>query len=298
MGDSTTTDPLTEHEHENEIESPHHPAESPQKQPSLGINNTPLRRYAVLSAIQLLRRIKPLTGNVVFLSNKLCVKFGHFVQLSEASTLQFIAQHTSIPVPKVHCAFVHKDCTYILMDRIDGKMLLLDWRSRSAESKEKILQQLKEFVTELRSLPPPGPGISNVDGGPLFDFRFPTSNAIGPFKTIHEFHLFLRNGIQEWRSDVYPEVNRMIALQDRPWPMPVFTHGDLSSLNILARGDTVVGIIDWETSGWFPSYWEHSMAWYVNPRNIFWQEEVEKFLESTPEDMEMEEIRLRLFGHV
>lgn len=36
----------------------------------------------------------------------------------------------------------------------------------------------------------------------------------------------------------------------------VFTHGDLSSLNILARVDDIVGIIDWETAGWYPSYWE------------------------------------------
>ncbi|KAF7760078.1 hypothetical protein Agabi119p4_10754 [Agaricus bisporus var. burnettii] len=282
MGDSNTTNPLNEHEHQNERGTTPHQARSPQKYLSLGIHNTFLRRYAVLSAVQLLRRIRPSDGNVIFLSNKLCVKLGPFVQLSEASTLQFIAQHTSIPVPKVHCAFIHNNCTYILMDRIDGKMLLLDRRSRSAESKGKILQQLKGFITELRSLPPPGPGISNMDGGPVFDYRFPgPSKAIGPFKNIHEFHVFLRNGVQS--SDTYPEIGRMAALQDRPWPMPVFTHGDLSSLNILARGDTIVGIIDWEASGWYPSYWEHSMAWYVNPWNVFWQEEVGKFLESTPE---------------
>jgi len=34
----------------------------------------------------------------------------------------------------------------------------------------------------------------------------------------------------------------------------VFTHGDLSSLNVLVRGDQIVGIIDWETAGWYPSY--------------------------------------------
>jgi len=33
-----------------------------------------------------------------------------------------------------------------------------------------------------------------------------------------------------------------------------FTHGDLSSLSILARGDEVVAIVDWEIAGWCPSY--------------------------------------------
>ena len=37
----------------------------------------------------------------------------------------------------------------------------------------------------------------------------------------------------------------------------VFTHGDLSSFNIVARVDGIVGIIDWETAGWYPSYWEY-----------------------------------------
>lgn len=268
------------------------------KHSSLGVNNTLWRRVMILSAIRLLDRVRPSVGHVLFLTDKLCVKIGAFSPLSEASTLQFVAQHTSIPVPKVHCAFRHKDCTYILMDRIHGEMVAIGWTSRSAESKGKILQQLKGMIQELRSLPPPGPSISGADGGPVYDVRFPgTSKTIGPFKTIHDFHLFLRNGIHKGPTK-YPEIDRMIALQDRPWPLPVFTHGDLSSLNILVRGDNVVGIVDWETSGWYPTYWEHSMAWYVNPRNTFWKEEVGKFLESTPEDMEMESARLMYFGDV
>jgi RIO-like serine/threonine protein kinase len=32
------------------------------------------------------------------------------------------------------------------------------------------------------------------------------------------------------------------------WPLK-FIHGDLSSLNIIVRGDTIVGLIDWQTAG-------------------------------------------------
>jgi aminoglycoside phosphotransferase len=220
------------------------------------------------------------------------------VQLSEASTLRYVGENTYIPVPKVHCALVHKDKTYILMERIDGKTLIRGWRTRSTESKGKILVQLKNMVDQLRSLPPPSSRISNVDGGPVYDCRFPgTSLSIGPFDTIHDFHCFLRNGVEAHPGNL-PDVNRMVALQDRPWPMPVFTHGDLSSFNILVRGDDVVGIIDWETSGWYPSYWEYSMARHANPRNIFWREEVSSFLDATPEEEEMEQIRLAYFGDV
>lgn len=67
------------------------------------------------------------------------------------------------------------------------------------------------------------------------------------------------------------EVRELIKQQDQDddkWPL-VFTHGDLSRLNILARGDDIVGIIDWETAGWYPSYWEYTTACQVNPQNSF-----------------------------
>ena len=45
------------------------------------------------------------------------------MDLSETSAMHFIAQHTSIPVPKVHCAFVRRDSSYIVMEHIDGEMI-------------------------------------------------------------------------------------------------------------------------------------------------------------------------------
>lgn len=76
----------------------------------------------------------------------------------------------------------------------------------------------------------------------------------------------------------------------------VLTHGDLSSLNILVRGDTVVGIIDWETAGWFPLYWEYTCASNVNPQNEFWRQEVDKFMTPMPHELRMEGIRQKYFG--
>jgi RIO-like serine/threonine protein kinase len=39
------------------------------------------------------------------------------------------------------------------------------------------------------------------------------------------------------------KVQELIHLQNKTWPL-VFTHGDLSSLNILVCGDNIIGIID------------------------------------------------------
>lgn len=171
------------------------------------------------------------------------------------------------------------------------------WAKRTESSKASILAQLRSMVEEMRQIRcPEGQGVSNVDGGPIWDCRLPGSTMChGPFETIPEFHKYLRGGF-EADPNHYPEVTELIALQDRPWPSPKFTHGDLSSLNILVRGDLVVGIVDWETAGWYPTYWEYSTASQVNPQNYFWANEIDKFLEPMPEALAMEKIRQKYFG--
>ena len=267
------------------------------------INNTRLRRFLVLAAVKLLKRIVPSHGAVIFISNKLCIKFGPLRNLPETSAMRFIAQHTSIPVPKVYCAFTRKGWTYIVMEKMNGEMLGSGWGERSDCSKAKILQQLKRMVDEMRNIPSrrgegQRQGVRNVDGGSIWDSRLPgTSMCHGPFESVHDFHRYLRGGFNA-DPNHYPEVSELIALQDRAWSPPVFTHGDLSSLNILVHGDVIVGIIDWETAGWYPSYWEYTTASQVSPMNYFWREEINKFLDPMPEALEMEKLRQKYFGDV
>jgi hypothetical protein len=103
------------------------------------------------------------------------------------------------------------------------------------------------MVLEMRSISPPeGTGIPAVDGGPLFDYRLPgTTGHIGPLRTIENFHLYLRRG-QEDHPQHLPEVRELIFRHAEYHSTMAFTHGDLSSLNILISGDKLVGIIDWK----------------------------------------------------
>ena len=274
------------------------PTYAAQSQP---INATTFRRYLTLLAIKFSKRFRKQSSSpVLFLSKKLCVKCGPQVNLSEASAMEFVAKHTSIPVPRVYCAFKHKNQSYIVMERIHGEPLANGWYGRSKESREKILAQLKNMIEEMRRImPPDGIGVANVDGGPLYDLRLPgPSRHSGPFRTIQDFHKHLRGG-QEAHPKHWPEISELISQQDEfGSPPPVFTHGDLNSANILASGDKVVGIVDWETSGWYPAYWEYTTAWNVNPRNEIWRGEVDKFIQPHPKELEMEKIRLKYFGDV
>lgn len=259
--------------------------------------DNPFYRYAILVAIKILKRIRPRDGNVLMLTDSVCVKYGPLVQLSEASAIRFISQHTSIPVPKIYCAFTHGGWNYIVMERIQGEYIGRGWVKRDEESKAKLLSQLSDMVLEMRRLQPPdGVGVASVDGGPLYDCRVPgPSLRHGPFKTIQDFHRHLRMGL-EFDDKLQPDVQKLIKQQDRSWPL-VFTHGDLSSLNILARGDKIVGIVDWETAGWYPAYWEYTSACQVNPQNSFWIHEIDKFLQPWPEELAMERIRWERFGN-
>ncbi|KAH9217654.1 hypothetical protein DL95DRAFT_434543 [Leptodontidium sp. 2 PMI_412] len=195
--------------------------------------------------------------------------------LPEAYTLQFIAENTSITVPKVYCAFSRKGRAYIAMERVQGQMLGQGWSNRSLVSQ-----------TRLRALQPPeGQGVSNAAGGPIWDCR-PHGETMwhGPFKTIHEFHKHLRGGFDAGPNH-YPDFSEMITLQDVDWGLPVFTHGDLSSLNIL-------------TSGWYPKYWEYTTAKQVSPRNPFWEKGIDKFLEPMSKELGMEKVREKYFNDI
>ncbi|KAJ5505974.1 hypothetical protein N7453_004931 [Penicillium expansum] len=184
------------------------------------------------------------------------------------------------------------------MERIKGDMIGRGWVTRSENLKMRLLSQLAARVREMRNLQPlEGINVASVDGGSLFDCRVPgPSLRFGPFNTIQDFHRHLRMGI-EFDSRLVSEAQELIKQHSKSWPL-IFTHGDLSSLNILVRGDDVVGIIDWETAGWYPSYWEYTSAYQVNPQNSFWIDEIDKFLQPMPEELAMDRIRQKYFGDV
>lgn len=215
--------------------------------------------------------------------------------------MKFVSSSTTVPVPKVLLAFEHKKRVYIVMERLPGQPLSDGWAQRSAESKAKIFDQLRLMVQEMRNLQPPqDSGVSNVCGGPIFDPRLPNEAHWGPFRSIRDFHRELRNGIElnniKDVNTIPAKLEELIQFHEQPWDKPVFTHGDLSSLNILVDGDTIVGIVDWETAGWLPPYWEYTCAWDANPQNRFWQQEVDNFLVARPHDLEMEVTRKTYFG--
>lgn len=276
-------------------------SQAPSQHRSNPIHDTFWRRILTRLAVSIvntkgLRHLFKSPGGVIFVSNY-CIKAGPFTTLAEANVLQFVRDNTTIPVPTVYCAFTENGQTYIVMERIRAPMVASTWYLRSEESKAKILAQLRDMVEQLRGIQPPKDmGVANLDGGAIYDPRLPNDSFWGPFDTIDDFHRQLRQGTDGHHPEDPPDLKELISFHEHPSPPPVFTHGDLSSLNILARGDDIVGIVDWETTGWYPPYWEYTTAIHVNPQNQFWQDEIDNFLTPMPYELEMEKIRRRYFG--
>ncbi len=240
---------------------------------------------------------------VRYVSRRLCIRCADRTLLSEARAMQIVAATTTIPVPTIYCSFRHRGRVFILMERLPGSPLYFDWLTRTPASRKAILTQLKSMVEELRAIPPPSfinGHVAGVDGGVFYDGNLPAKSFWGPYDSIQAFHQALRdtNSVHAPNDteDMFPGLQELITFHDGLFTPPVFTHGDLSSFNILADGDKVTGIVDWETAAWMPPYWEYTNAWNVNPFNLFWQEEVGKFIPPDAHACKMEQIRRKYFG--
>lgn len=213
-----------------------------------------LQRSFTLAVITIFKSLRPRQSSVLFLTSRICIKYGPLQHLSEADAMQFIGSNTSIPVPKVYCAFEQKGIAYIVMSRLPGSPIGQNWSKRSDQSKARLLEQLKGYIQEMRTLKPPTSGVKGVNGSKLYDMRIPGGvHGFGPFDTVRDFHSFLTSGIQ-MSPDQFPEVNELIMMHENSHFTTCFTHGDLNSANILVNGDDVVGIVDWDTCGWYPEY--------------------------------------------
>ncbi|KAJ3491958.1 hypothetical protein NLJ89_g11285 [Agrocybe chaxingu] len=186
------------------------------------------------------------------------VKYTH--GRGEAATMQFAASRTSIPLPRVWFSFRHplrRDCEVILMSRHTGTVLSDAWPRLSGEKKDIITDQLRGFISQLRSLPVPDgqTDICSVTGGPIRCFRLHADGTTGPFRDEAHMNQQLRH-LHPLSDSRFPDIVRRAHSRKHPL---VFTHNDFFPRNILINEDSgmVVAVLDWESAGWFPSHWEY-----------------------------------------
>lgn len=229
------------------------------------------------------------------LSKNTFVKFaGGSAMLTEARTLDFIATHTTIPVPRVHHVFKCGRTMFLTMDYIPGVELDVAWKEMSEQQQRDLLEELRGYINQLRALVPPRPGaIEAVDGTGVDD---PWLSTIGPFDDIEPLHVSL--GLTYVRQERLPadRYDEFESAVERCYTRGVnheystrFVHGDLAPRNILVNPKTyrIAAIIDWQASGWLPEYWEYTQTYQSNWREPCWWELLrDHVLEPYPDELQ------------
>lgn len=95
-------------------------------------------------------QLNPYTGTLVV------PRSGNERVFNEAASLRFIAEHTDIPVPKLHCCFEDGEAVYLVMEYIEGVGM-----NELEENKRKVVEkELEVYLESMKKLK------SKVWGGP------------------------------------------------------------------------------------------------------------------------------------
>ncbi|CZS92031.1 hypothetical protein WAI453_000046 [Rhynchosporium graminicola] len=86
-------------------------------------------------------------------------------------------------------------------------------------------------------------------------------------------------------------LSRDLAKSDR---MPVFSHSDLQRKNILVERIQIsekeqfrIKLVDWESAGWYPAYWEYVAAFFAFKWDDDWSVRVEDIVDAWPAEAAM-----------
>ncbi|KAI1915617.1 hypothetical protein LOZ61_001548 [Ophidiomyces ophidiicola] len=225
---------------------------------------------------------------VVHIKPHIVVKYGSSGQLNliEGENMLFVRQMTAVRMPQVYALYTDpvKSVNYIVMEYIEGDVLASQWPNLTPTDKTNITNTLKKYFDQLRSLPSPGyfGGIGRrpLPEGMIWSEK-PNPQINGPLDTEHALNtaLALKYVIESDIQTVYKAAfYRRTLAQVFQGHDPIFTHGDFQRKNIIIRrssagsSDFEVTLIDWQTSGWYPSYWEYSMAMSATRWNDDWDQ--------------------------
>jgi aminoglycoside phosphotransferase (APT) family kinase protein len=191
---------------------------------------------------------------VVRVGEDLVVKSGN-IRSHEAQTLRFIAENTTIPVPKVHdVRWEDSQVVAITMDYMPGKRLDEAWDSLDSNQRLSVANELHSYINQLRELK--GEYIGAVDRGKAVIGRR-ISLECGPFDSEQQFNEFILGDIVQSAPELLQHYAKHALIDNHEI---VFTHSDISPRNILVEGGHVTAILDWEDAGWYPAYWEYTQA--------------------------------------
>ncbi|KAF1952359.1 hypothetical protein CC80DRAFT_495427 [Byssothecium circinans] len=196
-------------------------------------------------------------GNVV-------EKKGYRVYPNEVAAIKLVERYTDIPVPKIYHSAFTADEGCIKMSLMPGLKLEICWDDLDDDVKERLCREIWEMALKLREIPKP-PEIShyfqcNADGTASNDVLITPARL----ENTDPAPLATDAAVRQRIYDRYYHFNGRRYEKELPSMLPrsslsVFTHVDIAPRNIMVDKDAhVCGILDWESAGWYPDYWEYA----------------------------------------
>ncbi|KZT60857.1 kinase-like protein [Calocera cornea HHB12733] len=196
------------------------------------------------------------------------LKYG-FVRSSEPHAMILLRRHTKLHSSIVldyvtqtehntNVTSIPYTTTFLLMTAARGQSLMAVEDQLTPEQIKSIGLELRDYLVEMHKIPNPYKyGLCSSDGRGLDAPRFGGSD-IGPCENIRSFHSWLYRRMGKHWPTMQPRVQPIFDKYDER--CTIFSHGDLSSDNIMVHDGRLSGLIDWETSGWMPPYWDFFCA--------------------------------------
>lgn len=162
---------------------------------------------------------------------------------AEKDALELVRANTSIPVPRVYDYYKSAGFEHLVMERLPGMTLEEAWPTLEVHEKERIADEVVAFLDEIRKLRSPYIKAALLHRKPLQSGLVDAAN-------------FNQERFKQFSSNKHISAYVQARIDSLPPQPNMFTHGDLDWSNILVNDKKVSGIIDWESSGYFPAYWE------------------------------------------
>ncbi|RDW91203.1 hypothetical protein BP5796_02368 [Coleophoma crateriformis] len=197
---------------------------------------------------------------------------------TEYTSIQYLAEHApEIPAPKPHGLVKFHNVRILFMTHFPSMTLESAWPKLIHEDKISIQKQLNDIFIKLRSLVGDSEFLGGVNSEGVQDRHLEHNMNSKTISTVAQFENF-----QFSLMPPYDDLSWVKFLRSLLPPAPsttVFTHGDVRPANIMVDIDEtgkyfVTGIIDWETSGFYPEYFESVTMLYlfnINKEEDWWQ---------------------------
>jgi len=206
---------------------------------------------------------KRFMGKVQRLGFGLYLKCGWGVREAEPHALLLIQRHTNIPAPKLLDYIVHMasfgECPYVLITEVPGQTFEEVAETLTTEEIENIGLELRTHIEAFQGIPNPYTNkLCSASGGEISAPHWDDSHELPCFEDVVAFHQWICTMMGPYWPEIKPKLKLTFARFDTT--MSVFTHGDIADHNIMIHKGKLSGLIDWETAGWMPVYWDYIIS--------------------------------------